>query len=50
VDVLSYENLSFHFVQTDTITSFYKFLHEIIATTTIFILAIGVQREIDKNI
>jgi hypothetical protein len=50
VDVLSYENLIFHYVQTDTITSFHKFLHEIIATTTIAILMIGVQGEIDGNI
>jgi hypothetical protein len=50
VDVLSYENLIFHFVQIDTFTSFHKFLHEIITTTKIVILVIGVQGEIDGNI
>jgi hypothetical protein len=43
VDVLSYENFIFHFVQTDTFTSFHKFLHQIIAMTTIAILVIGVR-------
>ncbi len=47
MDVLWYENIIFHFVQADTIASFRNFLHDKFATTTIVVLFIGVQREID---
>jgi hypothetical protein len=45
VDVLSHENITFHFVHTYTIASFCKFLHDKFATTTIIILVINVQGE-----
>ncbi len=45
--MFSYENITFHFVQTNTIASFRKFLHDKFAMTTIVVLVIGVQGEID---
>jgi len=47
VDVVSHENITFHFVHTYTIASFCKFLHDKFATTTIVILVISVQGETD---
>jgi len=48
-DVLSHENITFHFVHIYTIASFCKFLHDKFATTTIVILVISVQGEIDRG-
>jgi hypothetical protein len=47
VDVLQYDYNTFHFVQTNIIIPFRKFLHDKFAMTTIVILVIGVQGEID---
>ncbi len=47
VDVLQYENITFHFIQTNIIAPFRKFLHDKFAMTTIVVLVIGVQGEID---
>jgi predicted nucleotidyltransferase len=38
-----YENIIFHFVQTNTIASFHKFLHDKFATATIVVFVVGVE-------
>jgi hypothetical protein len=50
VDVLLYENITFHFVHTDIVASFHKFLHHNFAMGTIVVLVSGVHGEMDRRI
>jgi hypothetical protein len=47
MDVLLYENITFHFVHIDIVASFHKVLHDKFAMATIVVLVIGVHGEMD---